>query len=97
MVNSPNRAYAHWWMILSVLAVAIAGDFVDPILGGILTVFWVLFGIEWLRSKDTKKSIRHYARIAGGICLGICSPVYERVDDDRLLVRWGFCLIKLIE
>jgi hypothetical protein len=91
------RAYAQWWIILSVLAVAIAGNFVVPILGGILAVFWVLFRIEWLRSKDAKGSIRQYARIAGEICLGVCIPVYHRVGDDRLLVRCGFYLIKLIE
>jgi hypothetical protein len=54
------RAFAHWegapwWVILIVLAVAIAGNFVVPILGGILAGFLVLFGIEWLCSKDAKK------------------------------------------
>jgi uncharacterized protein YqgC (DUF456 family) len=54
--------YAHkegapWWVVLIVLVVAIAGNFIVPILGGILAGLLVLFGIEWLLSKDAKKAL----------------------------------------
>jgi uncharacterized protein len=45
------------WVVLIVLAVAIAGKFVVPILGGILAGLLALFGIEWLRSKDARKAL----------------------------------------
>ena len=65
------RAYAHWegapwWVVLIVLAVAIAGNFIVPILGGILAGLLALFGIEWLRSKDAKKALAS----VGGLLVG---------------------------
>jgi uncharacterized protein YqgC (DUF456 family) len=48
---------APWWVILIVLPVAIAGNFVVPILGGIFAGVLALFGIEWLRSNDAKKAL----------------------------------------
>ena len=60
--NVLMRAYAHWegapWcVVLIVLAVALAGNFIVPILGGILAGLLALFGIEWLRSKFAKKAL----------------------------------------
>jgi uncharacterized protein YqgC (DUF456 family) len=56
MGTQAHKEGAPWWVVLIVLVVAIAGNFVIPIFGGILAGVLALFGIEWLRSKDTKKA-----------------------------------------
>jgi uncharacterized protein YqgC (DUF456 family) len=57
MGTQAHKEGAPWWVILIVLVVAIAGNFVVPILGGILAGLLALFGIEWLRSKDARKAL----------------------------------------
>ncbi len=51
-----HKGGAPWWVVLIVLVVAIAGNFVIPILGGILAGVFTLFVIEYLRSKDLDKA-----------------------------------------
>jgi uncharacterized protein YqgC (DUF456 family) len=52
-----HKEGAPWWVVLIVLVVAIVGNFVLPILGGILAGLMALFGMEWLRLKDAKKAM----------------------------------------
>lgn len=52
-----HKEGAPWWVVLVALASAIIGSFVIPIpiIGGILAALLVLFLIEWIRLKDTRK------------------------------------------
>jgi len=52
-----HKEGAPWWVVLIALASAIIGSFVIPIpiIGGILAALLVLFLIEWIRLKDTRK------------------------------------------
>ena len=52
-----HKEGAPMWVVLIVLVVAIAGNFVFPILGGVLAGLLALFGVEWLRSKDARKAL----------------------------------------
>ncbi len=54
-----HKQGAPWWVVLIALASAIIGSFVIPIpiIGGILAALLVLFLIEWIRLKDTKKAL----------------------------------------
>jgi uncharacterized protein YqgC (DUF456 family) len=54
-----HKEGAPWWVVLIALASAVIGNFVIPIpiVGGILAALLVLFLIEWLRLKDTRKAL----------------------------------------
>jgi uncharacterized protein YqgC (DUF456 family) len=57
MGTQAHKEGAPWWVVLIALAAAIAGNFIVPILGGILAGLSAIFGIEWFRSKDAKKAL----------------------------------------
>jgi uncharacterized protein YqgC (DUF456 family) len=54
-----HKEGAPWWVVLIALASAIIGSLVIPIpiIGGILAALLVLFLIQWLRLKDTRKAL----------------------------------------
>ena len=56
MGTKAHKGGAPWWVVLIVLVVAIAGNLVIPILGGILAGVLALFTIEYLRSQDSDKA-----------------------------------------
>ena len=70
MGTHAHKEGAPWWVVLIVLAVAIAGNFLVPILGGILAGLLALFGIEWLRSKDAKKALASMRGLLVGFAWG---------------------------
>jgi uncharacterized protein YqgC (DUF456 family) len=57
MGASAHKKGAPWWVILLALAAAIGGNFLLPIIGGILAGFLVLFLVEWLRLKDWRRAL----------------------------------------
>ena len=57
MGTSAHKKGAPWWVILVAMVAAIAGNFLLPILGGILAGLLVLFLIEWLRLTDWRKAL----------------------------------------
>jgi uncharacterized protein YqgC (DUF456 family) len=67
------KAGAPWWVVLIVLVVAIAGNFVVPVIGGILAGLVALFGIEWLRSKDAKIAFARMRGLLVGFALGFAA------------------------
>ena len=70
MGTHAHKEGAPWWVVLIVLAVAIAGNFVVPILGGILAGLLALFGIEGLRTKDAKKALASMRGLLVGFAWG---------------------------
>jgi len=56
MGTKAHQGGAPWWVVIIVLIVAIAGNFVIPILGGILAGVLALFTIEYLRLEDADKA-----------------------------------------
>jgi uncharacterized protein YqgC (DUF456 family) len=54
-----HREGAPWWVVMISLSSAIIGSFVIPIpvIGGILAALIVLFLIQWLRLKETRKAL----------------------------------------
>jgi uncharacterized protein YqgC (DUF456 family) len=56
MGTKAHQGGAPWWVVIIVLIVAIAGNFVIPILGGILAGVLALFTIEYLRLEDSDKA-----------------------------------------
>jgi len=68
-----HKEGAPWWVVLIVLAVAIAGNFFFPILGGILAGLLALFGIEWLRSKDARKALVSMRGLLVGFAWGFAA------------------------
>ena len=56
MGTKAHKGGAPWWVVIIVLIVAIAGNFVIPILGGILAGVLALFTIEYLRLEDADKA-----------------------------------------
>jgi uncharacterized protein YqgC (DUF456 family) len=65
-----HKEGAPWWAVLIVLVVAIAGNFIVPILGGILAGLLALFGIEWLRLKDAKIALARTRGLLVGFAWG---------------------------
>jgi uncharacterized protein YqgC (DUF456 family) len=65
-----HKEGAPWWVVLIVLPVAIAGNLVVPLLGGILAGVLALFGIEWLRSKDARKALASTRGLLVGFAWG---------------------------
>jgi uncharacterized protein YqgC (DUF456 family) len=57
MGTSAHKKGAPWWVIIIAMVAAIAGNFLLPILGGILAGLLVLFLIEWLRLSNWKKAL----------------------------------------
>jgi uncharacterized protein YqgC (DUF456 family) len=57
MGTSAHQKGAPWWVILVAMVAAIAGNFIVPIIGGILGGLLVLFLIEWLRLSDWKRAL----------------------------------------
>jgi uncharacterized protein len=70
MGTMAHKEGAPWWVVLIVLGVAIAGNFVFPVLGGLLAGILALFGIEWLRSKDAKKALESTRGLLVGFAWG---------------------------
>ena len=70
MGTHAHKEGAPWWVVLIVLALAIAGNFLVPILGGILAGLLALFGIEWLRTKDAKKALAGMRGLLVGFAWG---------------------------
>jgi len=54
-----HKEGAPWWVVLIAMVSAILGNFIIPIpiIGGILAALLVLFLIEWLRLKDSRKAL----------------------------------------
>jgi uncharacterized protein YqgC (DUF456 family) len=54
-----HKEGAPWWVVLIALASAIIGSIVIPIpiIGGILAALLVLFLIQWIRLKDSRKAL----------------------------------------
>jgi len=57
MGTSAHKKGAPWWVILIAMVAAIAGNFLLPIIGGILAGLLVLFLIEWLRLSNWRKAL----------------------------------------
>jgi uncharacterized protein len=59
MGTQAHKEGAPWWVVLLSMVSAIIGSFVIPIpvIGGILAALLVLFLVQWLRLKDTKKAL----------------------------------------
>jgi uncharacterized protein YqgC (DUF456 family) len=57
MGTSAHKKGAPWWVIIIAMVAAIAGNFLLPILGGILAGLLVLFLIEWLRLSNWKQAL----------------------------------------
>jgi uncharacterized protein YqgC (DUF456 family) len=73
MGTQVHKEGAPWWVVLIVLVIAIAGNFVIPIIGGILAGVLALFGIEWLRSKDAKIALASTRGLLVGFALGFAA------------------------
>jgi uncharacterized protein YqgC (DUF456 family) len=56
MGTSAHKEGAPWWVILLALVAAVVGNFLMPIVGGVLAALAALFLIEWARLKDAKKA-----------------------------------------
>jgi uncharacterized protein YqgC (DUF456 family) len=54
-----HKEGAPWWVVVIAMAAAILGSFIIPIpiIGGILVALLVLFLIEWMRLKETRKAL----------------------------------------
>jgi uncharacterized protein YqgC (DUF456 family) len=57
MGTSAHKKGAPWWVIIIAMVAAIAGNFLLPILGGILAGLLVLFLIEWLRLSNWRQAL----------------------------------------
>jgi uncharacterized protein YqgC (DUF456 family) len=57
MGTSAHKKGAPWWVIIIAMVAAIAGNFLLPILGGILAGLLALFLIEWLRLSNWKQAL----------------------------------------
>ena len=57
MGTRAHKEGAPWWSILIALAAAIAGNFLLPILGGVLAALLALFLVELARRRDAKKAL----------------------------------------
>lgn len=68
-----HKEGASWWVVLIVLVVAIAGNLVVPVLGGILAGLFALFGMEWLRSKDARKAMAGTKGLLVGFAWGFAA------------------------
>lgn len=56
MGTSAHKEGAPWWVILLALVAAIAGNFILPIVGGVLAALLTLFLVEWSRLRDPRKA-----------------------------------------
>jgi uncharacterized protein YqgC (DUF456 family) len=56
MGTSAHKEGAPWWVILLALVGAIAGNFLLPIVGGVLAALLTLFLVELARLRDSKKA-----------------------------------------
>jgi uncharacterized protein YqgC (DUF456 family) len=56
MGTSAHKEGAPWWVVLLALVAAVAGNFILPIVGGVLAALLFLFLIEWARLTDPKKA-----------------------------------------
>jgi uncharacterized protein YqgC (DUF456 family) len=65
-----HKEGAPWWVVLIVLVVAIAGNLIFPVLGGILAGLLALFGIEWLRLKEAEKALASSKGLLVGFAWG---------------------------
>jgi uncharacterized protein YqgC (DUF456 family) len=57
MGTSAHKKGAPWWVILLAMVAAIGGNFLLPVVGGILAGFLVLLLVEWLRLKDWRQAL----------------------------------------
>ncbi len=57
MGTSAHKEGAPWWVVLLALLFAILGNFLMPIIGGVLAAMLVLFLLQWARLKDTRKAL----------------------------------------
>jgi uncharacterized protein YqgC (DUF456 family) len=59
MGTQAHKEGAPWWVVLISMAAAIIGSLVIPIpiIGGILAALLVLFLIQWMRLKETRKAL----------------------------------------
>ncbi len=85
MGTHAHKEGAPWWVVLIMLALAIAGNFVVPILGGILAGLLALFGIEWLRSKDAKKV---FASMRGSLVRFAWGFVFRFTTELVMIGSW---------
>jgi uncharacterized protein YqgC (DUF456 family) len=70
MGTMAHKEGAPWWVVGIVLVVAIAGNFIIPILGGLLAGLLALFCIEYLRLKEPKKALSSMRGLLVGYAWG---------------------------
>jgi uncharacterized protein YqgC (DUF456 family) len=56
MGTSAHKEGAPWWVVLLALLFAILGNFLLPIIGGVLAALLVLFLLQWARLKDARQA-----------------------------------------
>jgi uncharacterized protein len=57
MGTSAHKEGAPWWVVFVTLLAAIGGNFLLPIIGGILVALLVLFLLQWARLKEPRKAL----------------------------------------
>ncbi len=57
MGTAAHQKGAPWWAIILAMIGAIGGNFLLPIIGGILGGLLILFAIEWLRLRDGRQAL----------------------------------------
>lgn len=57
MGASAHKEGAPWWVVVIALLAAILGNFIFPIVGGVLAALLVLFLIEWARLRNARKAL----------------------------------------
>ena len=56
MGTSAHKEGAPWWVVILALLFAILGNFLLPIIGGVLAALLALFLLQWMRLKDTRQA-----------------------------------------
>jgi uncharacterized protein YqgC (DUF456 family) len=90
MGTKAHKGGAPWWVVLIVLVVAIAGNFIIPILGGILAGVLALFGIELLRSEDSEKAWAATRGLLVGFAWGFVAKFAAGLLMIAVWCLWAF-------
>lgn len=57
MGASAHKEGAPWWVVGLAMLAAILGNFLLPVIGGVLAALLTLFLIEWARLKDARRAL----------------------------------------
>ena len=57
MATKAHDSGAPWWVVLVALVAGIIGNFLLPVIGGILAALLALFLVEFIRRKNAKKAL----------------------------------------